>query len=158
MKNEKPKKPIFKRWWFWVLVVLIVGGALAPKEKAAVPAPDPAVEAAPARLSFELSADDPGEYGQEIVLNAGTENEYHCYAFHIPAGDYRVTYKADKGGAQVSIYETGVSVRGDGVEEFVVGEQKPIVIMAGESATFHIDEGQYVKLPDGQSQLLFELL
>ena len=23
--SDKPKKPIFKKWWFWVIVVLVVG-------------------------------------------------------------------------------------------------------------------------------------
>ena len=27
-KSDKPKKPIFKRWWFWVIVVVLVIGAI----------------------------------------------------------------------------------------------------------------------------------
>lgn len=26
--EEKPKKPIFKRWWFWLIVVIVVLGAI----------------------------------------------------------------------------------------------------------------------------------
>lgn len=162
MKNDKPKKPIYKRWWFWLIIVSVIFAAVSPKNETAQTSANTAAEqtadaAAASGLSFTISADAPGEYGRETVLNAGTEDEYHYYAFYIPAGDYRVT-NSSKGAVQVSFCDEGIYTRDDGMEELIPAEQKPIVVMAGENATFHINDGQYIKLSDGASQVHLEKL
>ena len=154
MKDDKPKKPIYKRWWFWLIIVSVIFAAVSPKNGTAQPSDDLQKSV----LSFTLAFDDPGKYGKEIVLNAGTENEYRCYGFYIPAGDYRVTFKGSKGAVQVTFCEDGINTLDNGMEELIGAEQRPIVAMAGETYNFYINDGQYVKLSDGSKQVLFEKL
>lgn len=50
--KQKPKKPIFKRWWFWVIIVAVVVAAFGgsdsdTKDPAADSSPDAVVSAAP---------------------------------------------------------------------------------------------------------------
>lgn len=163
MKKDKPKKPIFKRWWFWLIVAALVFGVLTPGQSTTQPTQNTTAESADAslpksELSFTLSSDDPGEYGEEVVLNANTENEYHFFAFHIPAGDYRVSFGGTKGGVQVTFCDDGIFTRDDGMEEVISAEQRPIVVMAGETYNFHINDGQYIKLSDSSKNVFFEKL
>lgn len=94
-----------------------------------------------------LGSNDAGEYGREIVLNEGTENEYRFYGFYIPAGEYKASYNAN-GACQITICTDGISVRDDGIEEIIVSEQKPIVLLAGEEVQMTISENEYIKLSD----------
>ena len=63
MEKKKVKKPIFKRWWFWVLAVLIAAsgfgaaGGSGGGEKAAEPTQAPAVEPAEAAVVYTADAD-----------------------------------------------------------------------------------------------------
>ena len=160
MKNGKPRKSILKRWWFWVIVAALVVGMFSPKSKTDQPTVEPPKESPvqTSNLSFTLSPNEAGAYGEEMILNAGTEDEYHFFAFHIPAGDYRVSYNGTKGAVQLTFCKDGIFTREDGIEEIIGAEQKPIVVMAGETYNVRIDEGQYVKLSDGTEWLTFEKL
>jgi hypothetical protein len=160
MKAEKTKKPFYKKWWFYALVVLLVLGAVGGGGKkdaapAATEAPASA-ETEAAELSVVLDASKAGEYGREIVLNAGTENEYKYFGYFFPAGHYRATYTAGKAWAQISFYMDGTAVNSDGVEEPVMSEKTPILANVGEPVEFDLADGEYIKLPDGQQNVLIE--
>lgn len=155
------KKPFYKKWWFYVLVVLILLGAVGGG-KSAAPAPAqtqaPApVETAPApELSVMLDASQAGEYGREIVLSAGTEDEYRYYGYFFPAGHYRATYTDGKAWTQITFYMEGTAVNSDGVEEPIMSDKKPILANVGEPVEFDLVDGEYIKLPDGQQNVLIE--
>lgn len=155
------KKPFYKKWWFYVLVVLILLGAVGGG-KSAAPAPAqtqaPApVETAPApELSVMLDASQAGEYGREIVLDAGTEDEYRYFGYFFPAGHYRATYTDGKAWTQISFYRDETTVNTNGFEEAVLSDKKPILANVGEPVEFDLVDGEYIKLPDGQQNVLIE--
>ena len=155
------KKPFYKKWWFYVLLVLILLGAVGGG-KSAAPAPAqtqaPApVETAPApELSVMLDASQAGESGREIVLGAGTEDEYRFFGYFFPAGHYRATYTDGKAWAQITFYMEGTAVNSDGVEEPIMSDKKPILANVREPVEFDLVDGEYIKLPDGQQNVLIE--
>lgn len=160
MKTEKTKKPFYKKWWFYALVVLLVLGAVGGGGKkdatpAATEAPAP-VEAEAAELSVVLDASQAGDYGREIVLNAGTEDEYKYFGYFFPAGHYRATYTDGKAWAQLTFYMDGTAVNDDGVEEPLPSDKSPILAKVGEPVEFDLVDGEYIKLPDGQQNVLIE--
>ena len=182
-KSEKTKKKR-RKWWLWIVALLIVGSCstLTKKPEDAAPAPTESpvvVEALPSPEALEptpipetpepshgpdylvltLSADDPGEYGVWKTLNVGTDAEYSFVEFHIPAGKYSVRNSNGSTAAQVSIYQDGYTVTDAGWEEPIVPDGvRPVVIMPGETAEIFVDNGQYVKLADGDTGLWFDLL
>lgn len=152
MKKEKVKKPIFKRWWFWLIIIIVALAAFGGGNK------DAAAPAENSANTITLAWDQAGEYGREIVLNAGTDDEYKFYGFYLPAGDYKAEYKESKGAAQISIYVDGISTRDDGIEEPIVSETSPIVAYVGETYQFTLKEGEYIKLSDGSKNVVLEKL
>lgn len=108
-----------------------------------------------APLSFTLSWDTLGEYGEEITLNEGTDFPYSCIAFHIPAGTYSIKNKAATGCCQVTVY-SGIDFDGQWEEFSNEDCDGPVLIWAGEgSEELIIKEGQFVKLSDGNSNIEF---
>ena len=186
IQEDIPSKPKKKRrkWWLWIVALLIVGSCstLTKKPEEAAPAPaetTAVVEALPSPEALEptpipetpepslgpdylvltLSADDPGEYGVWKTLNVGTDAEYSFIEFHIPAGKYSIRNSNSSAAAQVSIYQDGYTVSDAGWEEPIVPDGvRPVVIMPGETAEIFVDNGQYVKLADGDTGLWFDLL
>ena len=85
---EKVKKPIYKKWWFWVIVVLLVFGLFGmggnkDEEKATAENED--------TVTYELVGGEVGEYGTVITLNKDTDMPVDKYMYKLPAGDYTVT-------------------------------------------------------------------
>ena len=172
--KEKVKKPLFKRWWFWAIIVLLVIGMFSPKKESktepikdepvkteeapAVQEPEKAEEPEEQALSFVLMDDEVGDYGVEVVINEGTEFEEKEIAYYIPAGVYTVANLEEKGGGQITVY-SGLPVKNGEWEEFVADENcaSPIVVMAGEEKELEIKEGQFVVLSDKTSNIQFTL-
>lgn len=169
MAKVKKKKSLLRRWWFWVIIVAVLFYSasssiqktspdevlIASPEVVSTPSSDVIPTPAPA-LTFTLSANAPGEYGRPLTLNDGTEDAYTFYCFYLPAGEYTVRNPADKGGEQITFCRDGTAVNADGIEEVILADQHPIVVMAGEEKTFHLAEGEYIKLSDSASGLMFE--
>lgn len=165
---DRPKKPILKRWWFWLLILVIIAGAVrggsdkqqpAPAATAAPavtadPVPAAAEPAAPAALVFTVSSTEPGEYGRQITLNAGTANESTFIGFYIPAGEYTAANIDQKSAVQLTFCKDGSAVNSYGVEEIIPAEQRPLVLMGGQSGSFSLAAGEYVKLSDDASGVL----
>lgn len=155
-KEKKAKKPIYKRWWFYVLILLLVAGIFGGGgKKDAAPAPAAAETPAPA-LAVDLDASAPGDYGREITLNAGSESPYTYIGFYLPAGTYRASYTGGGAWAQLTFYMDGVTVNEDGVEEPTMSEQPPLLVKPGETPEFTLSEGEYIKLPDGETGVHLE--
>ena len=109
-------------------------------------------------IFFVIMGGEIGEYGEEVVLNAGTEFEEHEIAYHIPAGTYMVTNLNANGGGQVSVYSGGPEY--DGEWQYFVADENcasPIVVMAGDTQELVIKEGQFIVLSDGTENIQFVL-
>ena len=107
-------------------------------------------------VSFILSFDQLGEYGKEVVLNAGTEFEENRITFYLPAGKYDVSNLNSSGGEQVSVY-CGINEDGEWEEFDSNNCPSPIVLMAGDTKELEIKEGQFVVIADGGTNLKFVL-
>ncbi len=128
----------------------------APTE---APAPTETPEPTEESISFVIMDGEVGEYGEEVVLNAGTEFEEHEIAYHIPAGTYMVTNLNTKGGGQISIYSGGPEY--DGEWQYFVADENcasPIVLMAGDTQELIIKEGQFIVPSDGTENIQFVLM
>lgn len=182
MKEAKVKKPIFKRWWFWAIVVILFIGIITPKsDKTPTESEKPAIVEEPVKeetakeepvkeetekeepaeeetLTFILMDGEVGEYGKEVVYNKGTEFEEHEICYYIPAGTYLVSNLNDKGAGQVSVY-SGEPVKNGEWEEFVMDDNcaRPIVVMAGETKELEVKEGQFVVLSDDTTNIQFTM-
>ena len=64
-QGKKQKKPIFKRWWFWLIVALMVIGAVGSitgggKEQGDASSPPPETEHPPSPSESEATEPEPG--------------------------------------------------------------------------------------------------
>ena len=131
------------------------GGSSEPAPEPEEPAVTEEAEAqAPASDAIVLSWDDPGEYGQEITLNAGTADASTYYGFYIPSGTYSVTNNGS-GAVQVTVYKDGTNTTEEGWEEPVMGDASPLVVMEGDTGSITVGENEYVKLSDGSADVEF---
>ena len=78
---EKPKKPLFKRWYFWVLVVLVlaaIGSALGDEDAgpAATPTPEPSLS--PEEMRAQAESND-------LMINASVEAADRYYDILVEA-------------------------------------------------------------------------
>lgn len=105
-------------------------------------------------FSCVLNANEQGEYGVQKTLNEGTDMAYTFYEFHIPSGVYTVTNNGESS-VQVTVFDDGYTFNSDGVEEYNRAGDIA-VIQQGEEATVQVNPGQYVKLSDGNDNILFE--
>lgn len=161
--GAKNKKPIFKKWWFWLIVVIIIGSignggsdnesepvnttpptTQAPTTEATTEATEPPTTAPKATVSIELIAGDAGEYGELFTINKDTEFEETYYIYHIPAGTYTVT-NAGEYMNQFNVYSDEIVVNDSGWEE--VAEVFYVKLLdVGESDTFTIEDGQFIEI------------
>lgn len=148
-KRAKAKKPFYKRVWFWILAVLIVLCCIVAPHMRNVEVQTPASD------SIILSWNDPGEYGQEITLNAGASDAYTYYGFYLQPGTYTVTNHSDSQATQVSVYKDGINTTEEGWEEPVTGDTRPIVLMQGDTGSITIGENEYIKLSYGSTDVEF---
>ncbi|MGN0553738.1 MAG: hypothetical protein ACI4I1_10160 [Oscillospiraceae bacterium] len=95
-------------------------------------------------LVFTLTAGESGEYGKELVYNAGTEFEEHLIAFYVPEGTYNVTNISDYM-TQINVYSDEIKIE-DGWEYPVDGQATLLdVLQSAEitvSAGYHIEIGE----------------
>lgn len=109
------------------------------------------------KLSFIIYEGELGDYGESVVLNAGSEFEENEIAYHIPAGKYKVINQ-DTSAAQISVYSGGPEY--DGEWQYFVADENcpsPLVVMAGNTAELEIKEGQFIVLSDDSNNIKFIL-
>ena len=159
--GAKNKKPIFKKWWFWLIVaVFIIGVASGGSDTEDEPvkttppttqaptteATEPSTTAPKATVSIELIAGEAGEYGELFSINKDTEFEETYYIYHIPAGTYTVTNTGEYM-SQFNVYSDEIVVNDSGWEE--VAESFYVEVLdVGESDTFTIEDGQFIEIHD----------
>ena len=152
--GAKNKKPIFKKWWFWLIVaVFIISAASGGSDTEAEPvnttppttqAPTTEATEPKSTVSIELIAGEAGEYGELFTINKDTEFEETYYMYHIPAGTYTVT-NAGEYMSQFSVYSDEIVVNDSGWEE-VAEIFYAEVLDVDESDTFTIEDGQFIEI------------
>lgn len=151
--GAKNRKPIFKKWWFWLIVLFFLGaigsgGDDTTSEPVTLPAPsaqpistEPVTSSA---VTIDLVAGEAGSYGELFTINKGTEFEETYYIYHIPAGTYTVTNTGEYMN-QFNVYSDEITVNDAGWEEpAAVVYVKSLDV--GVSDTFTITDGQFIEI------------
>lgn len=132
-----------------LLLGLTLAVCLSACGESSAPVPEPEET-----KSIVLSWDNPGDYGKEITLNAGTSDTESYIGFYLPSGTYTVTNN-DSSAVQVTVYKDGTNTTAEGWEEPIMGEASPIVLKQSDTGTITIGENEYVKLSDGNGNVEF---
>ena len=119
--------------------------AASESASSSVEAEPAAEQSEPATPAIELVAGEQGEYGQELVLNAGTEFEERNIVYYLPAGDYSVKNVGDYR-TQASVYE-GVQTNEDGWEE-PANTGDILMLDAGQTGDLNVPDGWYIEIQE----------
>ena len=96
-------------------------------------------------------------YCQPMILNEGTEFPVEFVGYFLPAGTYKFTNKGEFP-TQLTIYINEKQVV-DGWEEFKTPEDKhPAILFVDEPQELVIDEGEFIKLADGETKIDVEFI
>ncbi len=94
---------------------------------------------------IKLVSSEMGEYGQEMVWNAGTESEEKKIVFYVPSGSYTAK-NVGTNTTQMGV-EEGVQVNEDGWEEPAnIGDI--LVLKPGDSGDLSVPDGWFIELTD----------
>lgn len=105
--------------------------------------------------SFILVGGEIDEYGlgKEMALNEKTSEEYRFIGYFLPAGVYSISNMSNKYPVQVSVYKNEI-VKPEKWEEFVMSDQRPVLIFAGASKEITVQENEFIKISDGDMILV----
>ena len=92
---------------------------------------------------IELVAGEMGEYGQERVVNAGTDFEETVFCYYVPSGTYTVTNMGDNP-TQVDVLKDELVITEEGWEEWADAEA--YLIQIDESCEISVPEGYFIEL------------
>lgn len=145
--EAKVKKAIYKKWWFWAIIVLLVIGMFGLGGNSGEDTTSDTTEQTQEEASSDsilLTFGDLGEYGTKETVG---EKEY--IAYRVPSGTYTITNKSENM-AQVTIYKDGTQTNEDGVEEQIMSDTKPIMLDVDASETVTINDGEYIEIYDNE--------
>lgn len=156
-ENTNVKKPFYKKWWFFVIIGVVLLSALTnSNEKDTVNTNNSQSQTETKheeKSTFELIAGEQGEYGQMITYNKGTELEENFYAYYVPAATYTITNIGEYP-CQINIYSNETHKTEEGWEEpaetFFV---KLLDVDVSENIT--IENGQHIEITEN-SKIKFE--
>lgn len=97
MKTQKPKKPIFKQWWFWAIIVCLIIGLVLPDKEPAEAAPTISTEPA-TEVTTLPHTEAPTEAPTEVVPNrfdGYIEKPLTEFMAAVEEVGYTATYLAD---------------------------------------------------------------
>lgn len=102
MANSGSNKQLFKKWWFWAIIVVVLG-AIGLLTQDTTTNTDTANET-PVNNSqqqekpetYAITGEVLGEYGREVTLNKNSDMPVKKYLYKLPAGTYKVTTTYDK--------------------------------------------------------------
>lgn len=109
MESNEEKKPIYKKWWFWLIIVVVVIGMFGNTNDTINTTnttnitneiTNEVIENTEKEV-YTIKGEEIGEYGREVVLNANTDMPVTKYLYKLPAGTYIVTTDFEK---MVSFY------------------------------------------------------
>lgn len=120
----KTKKPFYKKWWFWVLAVVVIaaiGGQGADTEEVAEE-PTPQVEQT-AEETEEVESvvyvlDSNSEFRKVITLNPDTDMPVEKVLYKVPAGKYKATTDFEKVATLGVVKDELNQIEGDYPDEF----------------------------------------
>lgn len=149
--GEKVKKPIYKKWWFWVIIVLIVFGAFGggSKKTATEETAEPTEQTEETKTEekadvITLTAGEAGEYGKEITMNEGTDSPETLIVYYLPAGDYTVKNVGEYV-TQVSVYSGFHRDETTGYDDYDdVGDTPRIEV--NETADINVPDGWFIEI------------
>lgn len=146
--SEKVKKPIYKKWWFWVIIVVLVFGvfgSLGGGSDEEATAEEATTEETTAEADvITLTAGEMGDYGKEIVMNEGTDMEENLIVYYVPAGEYTVK-NVGEFRTQVSVYEGFARDESTGYDDYTnVGDTPSIDV--NETADITVPDGWFIEI------------
>lgn len=96
-------------------------------------------------LTFEIVAGAPGEYGQELVLNEGTEFEDKTIGYFVPTGTYKITNIGNYQ-TQVNVYKNEKTKTSEGWEEWADGKSELLAVNA--SVEMKVEDGYFINVDE----------
>lgn len=166
---EKPKKPLFKRWYFWVLVVLVlaaIGSALGDEDAGPAATPTPTATATPTPEP-SLSPEEMRAQAEsnDLMINASVEAADRYYDILVEA----ISGLEDGTSSLLDVYSTcedmeeylrGFSAHVDEVTDPAAEEYKDAAIgyignfqLVAHDLMEYIDSGEMSDLSDAQEGL-----
>ncbi len=97
-----------------------------------------------AALIIDIKAGEKGEYGQDIVLNEGTDLEDKTIAYFVPVGKYLVK-NVGSYMSQINVYKNEINVV-DGWEEWADGYAELLDVNATKEIT--VEEGYFINVDE----------
>lgn len=157
-KGEHTKKPIYKKWWFWVIIAVIAlgGSSSLGGEDNSKPTDNPEAteqteeaaeetnEAEASKDAIILEAGVLGEYGKEIVMNEGTDSPENLIVYYLPDGDYTVKNVGEYP-TQVNVYEGFKRDESTGYDDYTDGSSTPMIDVEG-TADITIPDGWFIEI------------
>lgn len=144
--QEKVKKPIYKKWWFWLIIVCLVlgafGGGNKKSDESTKEPTEQTQEAEPQEETADvitLTAGEAGEYGKEITMNEGTDMPETLIVYYLPAGDYTVKNVGEYT-TQVNVYEGFARDESTGYDDYT---------NVGDTVRLDVDQTADINVPDG---------
>ncbi len=94
-------KEMSKKWWFWVIIAVVVLGIIGFIIRDPEPETNPQNNVETKQnnnegIKYTLVGGETGEYGKKVVLNADTDLPATKYLYKIPTGTYTVTTTYEK--------------------------------------------------------------
>ena len=180
MCGAKNKKPVYKRWWFWFLILALLGSCGKKDEEPTskqdafgsnqetvisdnnevepeITEPEQEDETVPSieePFRIELVAGEKGEYGEPYAVNEGTEFEENYFVYRVPAGTYTVTNTGEYMN-QFNVYSEELRVTDAGWEE-PAETFACLLLDVGETGTVKIEDGQIIEIHEPGKFMLEE--
>lgn len=166
---EKPKKPLFKRWYFWVLVVLVlaaIGSALGEEDAGPTATPTPTATATPTPEA-SLSPEEMRAQAEanDLIINSSVEAADRYYDILVEA----ISGLEDGTSSLLDVYSTcedmeeylrGFSAHVDEVTDPAAEEYKDAAVgyignfrLVAHDLMEYIDSGEMSDLSDAQEGL-----
>lgn len=169
-QNDSTKKPIYKQWWFWVIIgVFVIAGYGASLNKTDEKSGDETNQGSSQTTTgkkYELSSNSLGEYGKAVVLNKDSDMPATKNLYKLPAGKYKVTTTNKKYSA-FWIVKDEIGKEDSKYPEILqyVGEQYTLTAgdddlngHASKEATITLKEDESIFLPDSNNYITLEEL
>lgn len=94
--------------------------------------------------SIEIVAGEMGEYGKEVTMSKGTDQEEKLIVYYVPAGKYTVKNLGNKP-TQVSVYEGFAKNAETGYDEYT-NTGSAVLVDKGKEAEIEVPDGWFIEV------------